>query len=285
MSHGHRVGGAGLGLRRAHLGPLSLAIPAEIDFMEVAPENWLGAGGRLGGVLEHIAGNIPLVAHGLLLNLGGPDPIDVDYVRQLKQFLERFNVRVYGDHIAFCGDSGLLYELLPMPFTAEAVTHLAARIRQVQDILERRITIENASYYCVPLQDLSEIDFINAVVAEADCELLLDINNVYVNSVNHHYDAREFLAQIPHRRIAYAHIAGHLRTDEGLIIDTHGEAIIDPVWELLRHAYHLYGTFPTLLERDENIPELPVVLSEVRHIAAIRSAIAGPCADPQRMTA
>lgn len=244
--------------------------------MEVAPENWLGAGGRLGEALARIAERVPLVAHGLLLNLGGPDPIDVGYVRQLKRFLAQFNVRVYGDHIAFCGDSGLLYELLPMPFTTEAIYYLAGRIRQVQDILERRITIENASYYCVPLQDISEIDFINGVVAEADCELLLDINNVYVNSVNHGYNAQEFLDQIPHQRIAYAHIAGHLCVDDGLIIDTHGEAIIDPVWELLRHAYQAYGPFPTLLERDENIPDLSEVLTEVSQISAFQTALARP---------
>jgi uncharacterized protein len=272
VSHGHQVHGAGLGLRRAHLGPLSLEIPSVIDFMEIAPENWLGAGGRLGAALERIAASVPLVAHGLLLNLGGPDPIDTHYVRQLKQFIARFDVREYGDHIAFCGESGLLYELLPMPFTAEAITHLAARIRQVQDILERQITIENASYYCVPVQELPEIDFINGVLEDADCKLLLDVNNVYVNSVNHQYDAKNFLNQIPTERIAYAHIAGHLRTDAGLIIDTHGERIVDPVWDLLRHAYAVHGMFPTLLERDENIPELAEVLREVRTVAALQSA-------------
>jgi uncharacterized protein len=285
VSLGYRIDGVGLGLRRAHLGPLSLGLPSELDFMEIAPENWLGAGGRLGEVLARIADQIPLVAHGLLLNLGGPDPIDVAYVRRLKTFLERYNVRTYGDHIAFCGESGLLYELLPMPFTSEAIHHLAARIRQVQDILERRITIENASYYCVPLQDISEIDFVNAVLADADCELLLDINNVYVNSVNHGYDPRDFIDQIPRHRIAYAHMAGHLRTDSGLIIDTHGEPIIEPVWDLLRYAYAEHGPFPTLLERDENIPELAEVLTEVRRISTLQTAAGDPRAARSRLTA
>jgi len=175
------------------------------------------------------------------------------------------------DQSRVCGVDGLLYELLPMPFTAEAITHMAARIRQVQDILERRIAVENASYYCVPLQDLPEIDFINGVLDEADCDLLLDINNVYVNSVNHAYDPRAFLARIPARRIAYAHIAGHLRNDAGIIIDTHGEHVIDPVWELLDCAYTTLGVFPTLLERDENIPPLTDVIHEVDHIKAVQA--------------
>lgn len=266
------IHGAGLGLRRVHLGPLQISIPPAIGFMEIAPENWLGAGGRLGDAFARIAARVPLVSHGLLLNLGGPDPIDVPYVREIKQFLDRYQIRIYGDHLSFCGESGLLYELLPMPFTAEAVTHLATRIRLVQDILERKIAVENASYYCVPLQEMSEIDFIKAVLAEADCDLLLDINNVYVNSVNHGYDAHDFLCQLPASRIAYAHVAGHLRTDSGLVIDTHGAPVIDPVWDLLRFAYAELGTFPTLLERDENIPELAEVVREVAKIAHLQAA-------------
>ncbi len=240
--------------------------------MEVAPENWLGAGGRLGHALEKIASAVPLVAHGLLLNLGGCDPIDVTFVRQIKAFLDQFDVRVYGDHLTYCGDQGLLYELLPMPFTADAISHMASRIRQVQDILECRIAVENASYYCVPHQTLSEIDFITGILAEADCDLLLDINNVYVNSINHQYDPLAFIRQLPFERVAYAHIAGHLRTPDGLIIDTHGEAIIPPVWDLLAQTYAEFGVVPTLLERDENIPDLDVILIEVEQIHAAQQA-------------
>ena len=276
-----QIHGAGLGLRRAHLGPLSSAIPDGLNFLEIAPENWLHAGGRLGDALAHIAARTPLVCHGLLLNLGGPDPLDVAYVRQIKKFLDRYNVKIYGDHLTFCGAAGLLYELLPMPFTAEAVGHLATRIRQVQDILERTIAVENASYYCVPMQDMSEIDFITGVLEQADCALLLDINNVYVNSVNHAYDPRAFLARIPASRIAYAHIAGHLR-DADLIIDTHGAAVIDPVWALLEHAYAEFGVFPTLLERDENTPPLATVMGEVAHIAELQAKHSTQLSPPSR---
>ena len=267
----NRVHGAGLGLRRAHLGPLLRSIPAEIDFMEVAPENWLGAGGRLGRAFAEIAERVPLVCHGLLLNLGGPDPVDIGYLKRLKHFLDRFGARAYGDHLTFCGESGLLYELLPMPFTAEAVSHMASRIRLVQEVLERRITVENASYYCALATELTESQFINGVLAEADCDLLLDINNVFVNCQNHGGDPHAFLRSLPAGRIAYAHIAGHLRTEDGLIIDTHGETVIDPVWQLLEAAYAHFGVFPTLLERDENIPPLEDVLQEVRYIRQLQA--------------
>jgi uncharacterized protein (UPF0276 family) len=270
------VSGAGLGLRRAHLGPLLREIPPTVDFVEVAPENWLGAGGRLGRAFEQIVERVPLVCHGLLLNLGGPDPLDLEFLARLKPFLERHRVRCYGDHLSFCADGGQLYELLPMPFTAEAVTHLAGRIRLVQDVLERRIAVENASYYCALAHDLTELEFVTGVLEEADCDLLLDVNNVYVNSSNHGGDPVAFLRGLPAGRIAYAHVAGHLRTDDDLIIDTHGAPVIDPVWQLLETAYELFGVFPTLLERDENIPALETVLEEVAIIHALQARHAAP---------
>lgn len=251
--------------------------------MEIAPENWIGAGGRLGRALAGIAERIPLVCHGLLLNLGGPDPLDVAYLRRLGAFLRRIGARCYGDHLTFCAASGQLYELLPMPFTSEAVSHVAARIRQAQDILEQRLVVENASYYCAPLAELSELEFINGVLTEADCDLLLDVNNVYVNGVNHDYDPVAFIRQLPGERIAYAHVAGHLCTGSGLIVDTHGEAVIDPVWRLLSDAYAEHGVFPTLLERDENIPALAEVLPEVERIASLQAAH-GAREAPRRVT-
>jgi hypothetical protein len=266
------VRGAGLGLRRAHLGPLLDEIPAAIQFMDVAPENWLGVGGRLGRAFAQLAERVPMACHGLLLNLGGPDPIDIDFLRRLKPFLTQHRIRCYSDHLSFCGDRGLLYELLPMPFTVEAVRHVAARIRLVQDVLEQRIAIENASYYCTLAEDLPEIEFINAVLAEADCGLLLDLNNVYVNSQNHGYDPVRFLEALPAERITYAHIAGHWVADDGLIIDTHGAPVVDPVWQLLGHAFEQFGVFPTLLDRDENIPALPEVLSEIAALTALQLA-------------
>jgi uncharacterized protein (UPF0276 family) len=261
------VRGAGLGLRRAHLSPLLLNVPEPIAFMEVAPENWLDVGGRLGKEFRAVAKQTMLICHGLSLNLGGPAPLDEDFLARLKQFFAAHDIRYYSEHLSYCGDEGLLYDLLPIPFTEEAVHHVASRIRRVQDILERRIAIENISYYCAPGQRMREIDFINAVLAEADCDLLLDINNIYVNSINHRYDPVAFLKALPGERIAYAHIAGHFDEADDLKIDTHGADVIDPVWRLLRIAYDHFGVFPTLLERDFNIPPLEVLITEVERIA------------------
>jgi len=252
------------------LGPLLDRIPDEIDFLELAPENWIGAGGRLAAALEQIADAATLVSHGLSLNLGGPDPLDLGFIARIKKFLDRYNVRFYGDHLTYCADGGHLYELLPIPYTEEAARYTAARIRQVQDILGRRITVENASYYCTPGQEITELDFILTVLDEADCLLLLDVNNIYVNSVNHNYDPAAFLRRLPHERIAYAHIAGHSGAAPELIVDTHGTAVIDPVWDLLDAAYAEFGVFPTMLERDVNIPPLEEVLLEVTRIRELQ---------------
>jgi uncharacterized protein (UPF0276 family) len=264
----HRVNGTGLGLRRTHLGPLLDHIPDEIDFFEVAPENWLGVGGRIGDAFARISAERPLLCHGLLLNLGGPDPLDIAFIERIKGFLGQHRAVIYGDHLSFCAAGGQLYELLPIPFTAEAVQHVAARIREVQERLEQRIAVENPSYYVRLSDELDESTFINAVLAEADCELLIDINNIHVNSVNHGYDAKAFLASLPGERIAYAHIAGHHQDSDGLIVDTHGTPIVEPVWDLLDFAYRQFGVFPTLLERDENIPPLAELLPELRRIRA-----------------
>lgn len=266
MQRTHRVNGTGLGLRRTHLGPLLDHIPDEIDFFEVAPENWLGVGGRIGDAFARISAERPLLCHGLLLNLGGPDPLDLAFIERIKRFLGQHRAVIYGDHLSFCAAGGQLYELLPMPFTGEAVRHVAARIREVQDRLGQRIAVENPSYYVRLAAELDESTFINAVLDEADCELLIDINNIHVNSVNHGYDAKAFLASLPGERIAYAHIAGHHQDSDGLIVDTHGTPIIEPVWDLLDFAYQCFGVFPTLLERDENIPPLAELLPELRRI-------------------
>jgi uncharacterized protein (UPF0276 family) len=253
------------------MGSLADQLPPEISFLEAAPENWIGVGGRLGDYFRRCAEKAPLVCHGLSLNLGGPDPLDEAFLLQVKSFLDEHDVVAYGDHATFCAGEGHVYELLPMPFTDESVHHLASRIKRTQEILERRITLENASYYIAPAAEMAEIDWLNAVLREADCLLLLDINNVYVNSFNHGYDAAAFLTALPSERIAYAHIAGHYHQADDLIVDTHGAAIDDPVWSLLDTAYQHFGAFPTLVERDLDIPPLEVLLAEVRHVAELQA--------------
>lgn len=166
--------------------------------------------------------------------------------------------------------TGQLYDLLPLPFTDESVRHVASRIRQVQDMLGRRIAVENISYYAAPYQALSEIDFLKAVLDEADCDLLLDVNNLFVNSINHGYDAAGYLAAIPPQRVVYLHVAGHYDEAEDLKIDTHGATVKDGVWNLLAQAYGRFGALPTLLERDFNFPPLSELLEEVERIRAFQ---------------
>lgn len=260
------VQGAGLGLRRAFLGPLAEKPPASVDFYEVAPENWIAIGGKSGKLFRSLTERFPFICHGLSLSLGSPAPLDEEFLHSLKNFLDRHRIRLYSEHLSYCSDDGHLYDLMPIPFTEQAVRYVAQRIRRVQDILERRIAIENISYYAAPGKEMEEIDFLRAVLEEADCDLLLDINNIYVNSVNHGYGAEAFLRAIPTERIAYAHMAGHYVEAEDFLVDTHGAAIIDPVWRLLHEAYALHGVFPTLLERDFNIPPLEDLLREVEMI-------------------
>ena len=280
MSHRvHPVTGAGLGLRRTLLGPLQTyesetvntpALEDVVNFMEVAPENWINVGGQRRKSFRHFTERFPFVCHGLSLSIGGPSPLDQTFVRKVRQFIEEHQILCYSEHLSYCTDDGHLYDLMPIPFTDEAVHYVAGRIKQVQDMIGQRMAIENVSYYAAPGAELSEIDFINAVISEADCDLLLDVNNIYVNSINHSYNPIEFLKALPGERIAYGHIAGHYNEAEDLIIDTHGADVITSVWELLDKAYELFGVFPTLLERDFNIPPVAELLLEVQKIKDIQ---------------
>ena len=263
--------GAGLGLRRALLGSLQDMDDKAVDFMEAAPENWIGVGGRFGRQFRELAERHTIALHGLSLDIGGPDPIDVDLVRSIKKLISEIDAPVYSEHMSYCAAGGHLYDLLPIPFTEEAVRQVAARVRQVQDILGQAIALENSSYYAQPHNEMTESAFIRAVLEESNCELLLDVNNIYVNSVNHCYDPLEFLKGLPRERIAYGHIAGHHNEAEDLIVDTHGSDVINDVWDLLDKAYEFFGVFPTLLERDFNIPPVAELLTEVQKIKDIQA--------------
>ncbi|HEX7048336.1 MAG TPA: DUF692 domain-containing protein [Gammaproteobacteria bacterium] len=265
------VSGAGLGLRRALLKPLADIADANIDFMEVAPENWMRLGGKLGRQFRAFTERYPFTCHGLSLSLGGPAPLDEDFVREVGVFLDAHNIRCYTEHLSYCSDDGHLYDLMPIPFTEDAVDYVAARIRRVQDLLARRIAIENVSYYAAPGAEMAEIEFVNAVLERADCELLLDVNNIYVNSINHDYDPLDFLRALPANRVAYFHVAGHYVEAEDLRVDTHGDDVCDPVWDLLDAAYGHCGVVPTLLERDFNIPPLPELFSEIETIRRLQA--------------
>lgn len=239
--------------------------------MEVAPENWINVGGAVARKFRAFTERFPFTCHGLSLSLGGPSPLDETFLHKVRRFLDEHDVRIYSEHLSYCTDDGHLYDLMPIPFTGEAVGYVAARIRRTQEILERRMAIENVSYYAAPGQELTEIEFVNAVLEEADCDLLLDVNNIYVNSINHRYDAEEYLANLPTERVLYGHIAGHFNHAEDLIVDTHAAEVIPEVWKLLDRAYQIHGVFPTLLERDFNIPPVGELLAEVDQIVQIQA--------------
>lgn len=243
----------------------------DINFLEVAPENWMRVGGRLGRQFRELTERYAFTTHGLSLSIGGPSPLDEEFLKELKGFLATHNIRYYSEHLSYCSDDGHLYDLMPIPFTEEAVDYVAERIRRTQDILGQRIAVENVSYYAAPAQEMAEIDFVNAVLEKADCDLLLDVNNIYVNSINHRYDAAEFLSNLPWQRIRYCHVAGHFDEAEDLRVDTHGSDVIDPVWKLLEQAYAQHGVMPTLLERDFNIPPLAELKDEVHHIQQLQT--------------
>lgn len=284
------VTGAGLGLRRELVDTVLARAPAEVGFYEVAPENWMELGGRYARQFRALTERHRFVTHGLSLSLGSPAPLDVAFVRRIKKFLDAHGIRYYSEHLSYCSDDGHLYDLMPIPFTPDAVEYVAARIRRVQDILEREIAVENVSYYAAldagaggrrpPKRSpaamcgarMSEAEFVNAVLERADCGLLLDVNNVYVNAINHRYDPVAFLDAMPARRVRYFHVAGHYVEAEDLRVDTHGAEVCDSVWALLAHAYRRFGPAPTLLERDFNIPPLPELLGEVQRVRRAQQA-------------
>ncbi|MHA3092350.1 HvfB family MNIO-type RiPP peptide maturase [Acinetobacter brisouii] len=264
----HNLTGAGLGLRRELINAFLRADQLP-DFIEVAPENWMGFGGRHAKQFAACVERAPLICHGLSLSIGGPHPLNLEFVGQIKQFLKQHNALLYSEHLSYSHDGGYLYDLLPIPMTEAAVSYVAERILKVQDILGQRLVIENVSTYAMPAAEMTEAEFVVAVLQAADCELLLDVNNVYVNSINHGSDAQAFIRAMPPERVRYLHVAGHQQVSPDLLIDTHGAAIADPVWDLLRYTYQYIGVRPALLERDFNLPtwfELQQELQQIRQI-------------------
>ncbi|HMT80442.1 MAG TPA: DUF692 domain-containing protein [Azonexus sp.] len=266
--------GAGLGFRRELIAPLNTGVPDAIRFFEIAPENWAGMGGRAARELRHFTERYPFVCHGLSLSLGGPGPLPEALLRRIKAFMTEHGIGLYTEHLSWCADASYLYDLLPIPLTEQAVRWTAERIQRTQDILGRRIGIENASTYVAPPgAEMSEAEFISAIVREADCLLHLDVNNIYVNSRNFGFDPLSYLHALPLESTCYIHVAGHFVEPDGLLIDTHGADVIDPVWSLLDAAYtKIGGEVPTCLERDFNFPDFSRLTAEVEQIARLQAA-------------
>lgn len=242
------------------------------DFVEVAPENWIGIGGFWKQEFKKVTEKYPLFTHGLSLSIGSPDELDTDFIKQVKKFLDENNVVLYSEHLSFTkAENAHTYDLLPIPFTKKAIDHVVSNIQKAQDILQRKLVLENASYYTTLAQEMDEAEFIGEIFTRSGCEMLLDVNNVYVNSFNHKYDAKEFIRKLPLEKVRYIHMAGHWQVNEKLIIDTHGEAIIDPVYELLGFTLgELKRDVPVLLERDFNIPQLSELQNEIDTIRKIK---------------
>jgi uncharacterized protein len=258
------IRGFGLGLRPQHYGEVLQTRP-QLDWLEIISENYLVAGGKPLYFLDRIRELYPMVMHGVSLSVGSTAPLDFAYLTDLKALARRVRPGWISDHLCWTGVAGLnLHDLMPLPYTAEALLHVAGRIRRIQDFLERRLVIENvSSYVTYRSSEMTEWEFIAALTAEADCEVLLDLNNIYVSSVNHGFDARQFVDAIPAARVRQIHLAGHSHQGD-LLIDTHDTPVPPGVWELYRHTVRLLGAVPTMIERDDNIPPLSELLAEVQ---------------------
>jgi uncharacterized protein (UPF0276 family) len=260
---GHPNIGLGLGLRTVHYQHILRHEP-KVDWFEIISENYIDTGGRPRYVLEQIAERYPIVMHGVSMSIGSTDPVNFEYLHKLKQLAETVGALWISDHICWTGVASLnAHDLLPLPFNEATLKHVIERVRIVQDVLERPLVLENPSSYVTFVDStMPESEFVNRLATETGCGLLLDVNNVYVSSVNHDFDPAEFIEAMPHKNVVQFHLAGH--TNLGThCIDTHDGHVIDPVWELYRLAHRLTGGVSTLLEWDAKIPEFPVVHAEV----------------------
>ncbi|MBE0623105.1 MAG: DUF692 domain-containing protein [Burkholderiales bacterium] len=263
--------GFGLGLRPKHYQDF-LDAPQSVDWLEIISENYMIQGGKPLAMLDAIRPDYPVAMHGVSMSLGSVQELDRDYLARLKQFAQRIQPMWISDHLCWTGVHGLnLHDLFPLPYTEEAVRHVVARIRQVQDTLERRLVIENVSSYLAYADSvMTEWEFLTAISEEADCLLLLDVNNIYVSSVNHGFDARTFIDGIPGRRVQQIHLAGHSNMGE-YIIDTHDEPIADPVFDLYGYTCRRIGAASTMIERDDNIPPLAELIAELGRVRQVAS--------------
>lgn len=274
VNSSHDIQGFGLGLRTQHYAEIAEGRDS-IDWLELLSENFMVPGGRPLYWLDRISERYPVVLHGVSLSIGSCDPIDREYLADLRALQQRSGACWISDHLCWTGTEGRnLHDLMPLPFTEEAVTYVADRVRQVQDILGNRILLENVSSYVTASHDsLSEWQFLAAIAEQADCYILLDINNIYVNAHNHGFDPREYLRGIPVNRVRQMHLAGHSQQGQ-LLIDTHDAPICDAVWALYRHALTRFGPVPTMIERDDNIPALAELLDELEHAREIAGQLA-----------
>ncbi len=272
------IQGFGVGLRTEHYAAFESNTQTRVDWLEILSENYMVPGGAPLWHLDRIRRDYSLVMHGVSLNIGGTDPLNMDYLRDLKALAQRVQPGWVSDHLCWTGTRGFnMHDLMPLPYTQETLLHVSERIQRVQDFLGRRLVIENPSTYVAFAADqIPEWEFIAELLRHADCELLLDVNNVYVSSVNHGFDAQQYIDAIPAARVRQIHLAGH-ETQDGYLIDTHDHPVCDVVWQLYGYTLRRCGSVPTMIERDDNIPELHELLDELDiarkvHAGALESA-------------
>ena len=263
------ISGCGLGLRREFLDKVE-ASSFRPDWFEITPENWLYMPYALRERFEEIVSKFPIVCHGLSLSIGSPEPLNRTFLKELKAFMDRYDIEHYSEHLSFSTFEGAQsYELLPLPMTHDMIKHVACRVKEVEEILERPLILENATYYHVPYMEMQEADFINGVLEYSGAKMLLDVNNIYVNAMNHNFDPKAFLEALDIDRAAYIHVAGHtFFEEEHLIIDTHGEAVKNEVWELLAYTLERIEV-PVMIERDNDVPEFDAMQAEYKQIREI----------------
>ena len=268
--------GFGLGLRPAHYEDI-LSGPRRVDWFEILSENYMVPGGKPLHYLDRIRADYPLVMHGVSLSIGSTDPLNEDYLLALKQLAARVQPAWISDHLCWTGVAGRnLHDLLPLPYDGETLAHVVERVRQVQDLLGRRILLENvSSYLTYRRSDMTEWEFLREVVERADCLILLDVNNIYVSSVNHGFDPIDYLDAVPAGRVQQIHLAGHRNLDTH-IIDTHDEPVVDPVWDLYAEALRRFGAVSTMIERDDNIPPFAELVGELDHARDIAAETLAP---------
>jgi uncharacterized protein (UPF0276 family) len=277
MASMNSIQGFGLGLRTEHYVAFESETQKRVDWLEIISENYMVPGGAPLWHLDRIRRDFPMVMHGVSLNIGGTEPLRLDYLRDLKALAHRVQPAWISDHLCWTGTKGAnMHDLLPLPYTEETLLHVCERIQRVQDFLGRRLVIENPStYVAFAANQMPEWEFVGAMLQRADCELLLDVNNVYVSSVNHGFDPRHYIDSIPAARVRQIHLAGH-EAHDGYLIDTHDHPVCDAVWQLYAYTSQRCGSVPTMIERDDNIPALNELLDELDHARLVHDRALAP---------
>lgn len=260
------IEGCGIGLRSEHI--LDIASSGfRPEWLEITPENWIYMPYHYREAFEQVLSKFPVTAHGLSLSIGSPEALNMDFLKELKDFLDRYKIEHYSEHLSFSSfEGGQTYELLPLPLTQKMVEHVSDRVKKVEDFLGRALILENSTYYDIPYADMRELDFVNEVMHQSGAKMLLDVNNVFVNSQNHNFDARSYIKELDVSKVAYMHVAGHTYYEEDdIIIDSHGADVCTSVWELLDFTLDRVSA-PVMIERDNDIPSLSEIEKEYTYL-------------------